>query len=434
MVLVSLAAAAATMTAVYAQASRTPERSFSSRIIPPGADLEVTVRMSGHVNAGTLVETIPAGFRYVADSVLPSDTQVNEHGREIRFTLSGATRTSAISYVVTAPTSRGQGHRFSGYFRDSAQVEHATSGDSVVAVSGGSSTGGSAGNTGSASSIATRSATPVPVRIVPRSQIVRVTAQPNGLQASVLVDPNEGVVLSTPSGNAMLTLPRTARTETFQLLIDSAIENCTQAPDVPPGVTACLSVRFYDARAGAESNVRLRRSASVQLRLTPETVDTLGGQAVLLQSTVEGALSVRLREGPDADWRPTSYRKEFTPDGGLTIDLSSLRTLDLIAVAVDPGLIEQARIQVSGATPTPSPLAQPTPEPTPSPETKATPEAMPSPTPAHSPVTPTPIPVDETPIGDSVAPTPVLLLAGITGAYVGRTGWRLIAQWIESND
>ena len=90
-----------------------PTRSFSSATVPAGGQLEVTV--SGISGFGQVVETLPAGFRYVDGSISAAPTQglvalESEQGQVFTFSTGGA---SSITYSVTAPGTTGP-HAFSG--------------------------------------------------------------------------------------------------------------------------------------------------------------------------------------------------------------------------------------------------------------------------------------------------------------------------------
>ena len=85
----------------------------ASRTLPqsvmPGSQFNVTVDISG-VAVGSLVETLPAGFSYVAGSGTPALSTPTASGQDVTFTLIGI---STISYSVTASDVAGV-HGFSG--------------------------------------------------------------------------------------------------------------------------------------------------------------------------------------------------------------------------------------------------------------------------------------------------------------------------------
>ena len=75
-------------------------RSLSAMSVVPGGELTVTVAVSGLGGPGGRVEeTLPTGFSYVEDSVMPSDVRVSMAGGAVRFTIRG---TDQFSYKVMA--------------------------------------------------------------------------------------------------------------------------------------------------------------------------------------------------------------------------------------------------------------------------------------------------------------------------------------------
>ena len=122
--------------AVTVQSSAMPtgpaaSRSFSAMSVEPGGELTVTVAVSGLGSVGGRVEeTLPAGFSYVEDSVMPSDVRVSMAGGEVRFTIRG---TNQFSYRVMASSVNGN-YSFMGVLKDDQKMEYTVTGDSAVAV------------------------------------------------------------------------------------------------------------------------------------------------------------------------------------------------------------------------------------------------------------------------------------------------------------
>ena len=75
-------------------------------------------------------ETLPTGFSYVEDSVMPSDVRVSMAGGAVRFTVRG---TDQFSYKVMASDMDGS-YSFMGVLRDDQKMEYTVTGDSAVAV------------------------------------------------------------------------------------------------------------------------------------------------------------------------------------------------------------------------------------------------------------------------------------------------------------
>ena len=107
----------------------TAARSFDSTTVAAGAEVMVTIAVSGYGQAGGVTETLPAGFTYVNSSLDP--IQVTQPaGNKVRFTLQGD---MSFTYTVTASGTAGP-HTFSGTLRDSDRMDHAVTGDTDVTV------------------------------------------------------------------------------------------------------------------------------------------------------------------------------------------------------------------------------------------------------------------------------------------------------------
>ena len=78
--------------------------------------------------AGTVTETLPAGFSYEGSSL--NDTDVSQDGQDVRFFLFQA---DSFTYTVTAPTGAGD-YTFSGTVQDDEQDERDVGGDTDVTV------------------------------------------------------------------------------------------------------------------------------------------------------------------------------------------------------------------------------------------------------------------------------------------------------------
>ena len=75
-------------------------RSFAPSSVARGGEITVTINAANLDSFGQVVETLPDGFSYVANSTSPSSIRTDVSGQVVSFTLQG---TSAIfSYRVTA--------------------------------------------------------------------------------------------------------------------------------------------------------------------------------------------------------------------------------------------------------------------------------------------------------------------------------------------
>ena len=115
---------------VEAPSTPTPSanRSFNPATVAPGGTVTVTIQAADYGQAGGVTETLPPGFAYVSSSL--STSQVNESGRDVRFTLQGDT---SFTYTVTASGTAGS-YSFSGTLRDFERDDYPVGGDFRVTV------------------------------------------------------------------------------------------------------------------------------------------------------------------------------------------------------------------------------------------------------------------------------------------------------------
>ena len=106
-------------------------RSFSPPSAALGGEVVVTVTASGYGPFGGIMETLPAGFRYVSSS-LPDDS-VTVNGQEVTFSLLGETD---FTYTVAAPSAEGS-YSFSGVLTNSDRAEVPVGGAITIAVTAG---------------------------------------------------------------------------------------------------------------------------------------------------------------------------------------------------------------------------------------------------------------------------------------------------------
>lgn len=140
----------------------TATRSLPSRV-NPGATFTVSMRNADYGEFGQVVETLPAGFAYEADSVSPSDVRVTENDQQLIFTLLGTNQ--SFTYGVTAPSTTGT-YSFSGILKtdDGAQanISGATSIRVGAAPPGGGGGGGGGGQPPYIPPVNTPTPTPAP--------------------------------------------------------------------------------------------------------------------------------------------------------------------------------------------------------------------------------------------------------------------------------
>ena len=106
-------------------------RSISPTSVAPGAEITVTINATNLDTAGQVVETLPAGFAFVAGSTSPSSVRANASGQDVTFIILGANQ--SFSYKVTA-SSRAGDHTFGGTVTDTSATRRPITGDSAVTV------------------------------------------------------------------------------------------------------------------------------------------------------------------------------------------------------------------------------------------------------------------------------------------------------------
>ena len=199
--------------------------------------------------------------------------------------------------------------------------------------------------------------TPTPVRVekVDEDDVQKV-------DGATVVHPDERAELS--AGGITVKLPLTSRARTYQIALESSDCGGFEA-------MAGAAVFMYSAEGERESDPRLISPAEVIGALSPEQVDALGGIAVILQTHAMGGLTLGFRDAADPRWNSVPFELRFGEDGGVTVSAQTRRLSDCIALRIDPDILDQARLLLSGATPTftptptPEPLPSRTPEPTP---------------------------------------------------------------------
>ena len=107
-------------------------RSFANASVNVGAQVRVTISAAEYGSAGQVVETLPDGFSFVADSVALSTVRATVDVQDVTFTILGSDAT--FTYSVTASSAAGE-YTFSGLLKDEDTVEYQVGGDSSVMVS-----------------------------------------------------------------------------------------------------------------------------------------------------------------------------------------------------------------------------------------------------------------------------------------------------------
>ena len=252
--------------------------------------------------------------------------------------------------------------------------------------------------------------TPVPITVVPDEDVVPVPTVAAAPQSVHLIDPTKSSEVTSSDGAVNLRFPRESRDRTYQVKVDRSPSGCAGGVDPLAGIqVACFSVDIYTAEGDLETNVRLIRPASGEIRMAPDQVDDLGGLTVLYQAYVLGGVSVLKRDGAADTWSPVRFELEITGDGGARIRIPSIRTFSSFALTIDETILAQAGGQVAAlATAMPSPTAA----------------VGPTATPTGMDLSPTPLPgVD---VGDATAPPGLLLALLAAGLVLTIAGTRAV--------
>ena len=119
-------------------------RSFDLATVEPSGTVTVTIAVAGYNPPGRIVETLPSGFAYVDGSLTGTGVSFSAGGSDltqgvVAFNLLGA---SSFSYQVTAPSTEGGPHDFSGVLTHSPDttIEYDVGGASSVMVEIGATT------------------------------------------------------------------------------------------------------------------------------------------------------------------------------------------------------------------------------------------------------------------------------------------------------
>ena len=405
-------------------------RSFSADGVNAGVQVTVTISNIGlgATNGfGQVVETLPAGFSYVAGSGTAvsggNGASVREavDGQRVTFTLVSV---DSLSYrVMIGADVADDEYTFSGVFRTIPNTPGtAIGGDSSLRV--GAEPTPTPTPTPEPTPEPTPTPTPGPDEPKDATPTPRPTATPEppatpvpteivdvtAVDGATTVQPNESATVSSSDGMATLMLPTVSRARTYQVMVDSDASTCAGVDSLPGSHQAGANISVYDAEGNMESGVTLIRRATVQMMLSSDMVDDLGGLPVVFQANALGAFSVHQQSAGD-NWSMRRSSMGLGDDGAVTVTVTSLSSLGCLALRVDDGLLEQAAFQVAGITPTPVP-----------------PPATPVPTATPEP-TPTPEPVEEEPkVGDTTAPYSLLIVLALTGALMIYTGARIMRR------
>ena len=336
---------ATSVTVQQAQSGVSATRSFNPSPVPAGGgEVSVTISITGNYVIGAVTETLPAGFSYVDEPVVPSDITVTETGQKVTFALVGE---RSFTYKVTAPGTAGP-HEFYGELTYGIEKNK------------------------------------VPIR----ATSVTVQQAQSGVSATRSFNPSS---LPTGGGEVSVTINISGQygfgafTETLPAGFSYVDE-----PVVPSDITVTEDGQKVTFALVSEPSFTYRVNSAQANRSYGFT-----GQFVYsLDKTVaraSGSTSIRVGPAPAPPPRPTRTRRPSRTDPLPT------RTPTPTATPVPP-------TAVPTTTPTPVP---PTATPTPVPPTPVPPTATPTPVPPTATPTPVPPTATATSVPPTATPTPV---------------------------
>lgn len=366
-------------------------RSFSASTVGAGGELTVTIVADNYGQFGQVVETLPAGFGYVATSL---EDPPWIRGQMLGFSLFGE---ESFTYTVTVSRTLGS-HDFSGVVKDEERMEADVGGDSTVTV-----------EAATVSHSATRS---VDTRVAAGAEVV-VTIEiaglggfgqlmetlPEGFEyvSSSLADDQvtseDGVItflvlgqdsftytvtasdmdgdhafsgavyndarepaaiggnasvavgsttVTSDGGNVMLTVTPDAESTYFKGRI---VEGCAG----PEGaeVALCATVDAWDAMGGEIVDFALDAPSALTLTLTAEQVADLGGSETFAMLYGAGGVMVHANAGSD-EFTALEAEIMVGEDGSATL-ATSITDFGDVAVTVDRTLLEKVVTSEDGS-------------------------------------------------------------------------------------
>ena len=257
--------------------------------------------------------------------------------------------------------------------------------------------------------------TPVPITVVPVEDVTPVPTVGPGIPSVHLIDPTTGAMITSSDGSIDLTFPRESRQRTYQVTIDTSLEQCAGGVEpLTDLLLVCATVNIHSAEGVLESNVRLIRAASAAITLTPEQVEELGGLIVLYQVYATGGVAIQKRGEASEAWSPLRFELDTNGDGGATVRIPSIRDFSNFALTIDEAVLAEVRGLLGlGLSPTPVPMS-PT----------VTAPLTPTPTAVADATTPTP----DVEVGDATAPPGLLIAIGLAGLLLAIAGFSTVRE------
>ncbi len=191
------------------------------------------------------------------------------------------------------------------------------------------------------SAAASASAAPVPVAPVidgPPGEITAVAADEESDDTMVVVNPDQQTTVAAAEQDVTVVFPVSSRQDAFQ----ARVTGCTiEDPAVGP-LLACVTVDLFDAAGQRERDAQLSTPAGVNITLTPEQVEDVGGLSMLRTANDLGGLRLLKRDAATGSWTEVAVTLSVDEETGqATVSGSIFRFGDFVLV-LDDEVIAQA--------------------------------------------------------------------------------------------
>ena len=203
--------------------------------------------------------------------------------------------------------------------------------------------------------------TRVPITVVPMAQVTPIPHLAISASVTAIVQPDKPTRIELAQQGVRVSFPAASRDRTFQVRVDTALDQCAELSPPDGVLIRCISVDIYDVEGNPENSVRLIKPAQLTVALDQETIQSLGGLAVVVQSYMLGAIRMVVRERPDTAWSDQWLQFEISPNFEVIIEVDGIRHFSNFALTINRDLLDLASAQVMAVNPSPTDTLSPTP-------------------------------------------------------------------------